>query len=126
LVFGAHPHVVQPIKTFPSARDSSRIVPVFYSVGNFLCNQRDRYKDGGIFAEVTICKVAGKTYLHDYSYYPFWVRKNEANRSYVAIPLNDWDKNGAQFNLPEADSLLAVQFLNDTKKTIGDGVRISR
>jgi hypothetical protein len=28
--------------------------------------------------------------------------------------------------LPEADSLLAVQFLNDTKKTIGDGVRISR
>jgi poly-gamma-glutamate synthesis protein (capsule biosynthesis protein) len=126
LVFGAHPHVVQPIKTFPSARDSSRVVPVFYSVGNFLCNQRDRYKDGGIFAEVTICKVEGKTYLNDYSYYPFWVRKNEANRSYVAIPLNNWDKNVAQFNLPEADSLLAVQFLNDTKKTIGDGVRISR
>lgn len=126
LVFGAHPHVVQPIKTFPSAKDSSRVVPVFYSVGNFLCNQRDRYKDGGIFAEVTICKVEGTTWLQDYCYYPFWVRKNEANRSFVAIPLNNWDKNGAQFNLPEADSLLAAQFLNDTKKTIGDGVRISK
>jgi hypothetical protein len=126
IVFGAHPHVVQPIKTFPSAKDASRVVPVFYSVGNFLCNQRDRYKDGGIFAEVTITKVNGKTYVNDFCYLPFWLRKNESNRSYVAIPLNNWDKNGAQFNLPVEDSLLAVQFLNDTRKTIGDGVKLSK
>ncbi len=126
LVFGAHPHVVQPIKTLPSVRDSSRVVPVFYSVGNFLCNQRDRYKDGGIFAEVTICKVEGKTWLQDFCYYPFWVRKNESNKSYVAIPLNNWEQNGSKFNLPYEDSLLAVQFLTDTKKTIGAGVRISK
>lgn len=126
LIFGAHPHVVQPIKTMPSVNDSGYVVPVFYSTGNFLCNQRDRYKDGGIFAEVTICKVNGKTWLQDFAYYPFWVRKNEANRSYVAIPLNNWDQEGAKYNLPPADSLLAVQFLQDTRKTIGDGVRISR
>jgi poly-gamma-glutamate synthesis protein (capsule biosynthesis protein) len=126
IVFGAHPHVVQPIKTFPSAKDASRVVPVFYSVGNFLCNQRDRYKDGGIFAEVTITKVNGKTYVNDFCYLPFWVRKNESNRSYVAIPLHQWDKMGAQFNLPMEDSLLAVQFLNDTRKTIGDGVKLSK
>ena len=127
LVFGAHPNVVQPIKTFPSTKDSSRVVPVFYSVGNFLCNQRDRYKDGGIFAEVTICKVDGKTWLQDFCYLPFWLRKNESgNRSYVAIPLNNWDKEGSKFNLPTEDSLLAVQFLNDTNKTIGDGVRMSK
>ncbi len=124
LVFGAHPHVVQPIKTLPSSKDSSRIVPVFYSTGNFLCNQRDRYKDGGVFAEVTICKVDGKTWLQDFGYYPFWVRKNENNRSYVAIPLNNWEKEGGKFNLPVEDSLLAVQFLNDTRKTIGAGVKI--
>lgn len=125
LVFGAHPHVVQPIKTFPSSKDSSRVVPVFYSVGNFLCNQRDRYKDGGIFAEVTICKVDGKTWLQDFCYLPFWLRKTELKRSYVAIPLNNWDIEGSKFNLPLEDSLLAVQFLNDTKKTIGDKVKIN-
>jgi hypothetical protein len=126
VIFGAHPHVVQPIKTFPSSTNSGRVVPVFYSVGNFICNQRDRYKDGGIFAEITICKVDGKTWLQDFAYMPFWIRKNESNRSYMAIPLNNWEKDKDQFHLPSSDAESAELFLNDTKKTIGDGVRISR
>ena len=126
LIFGAHPHVVQPIKTFPSVNDSGKVVPVYYSVGNFFCNQRDRYKDGGIFAEVTICKVDGKTWLQDFAYLPFWIRKNETNRSYVAIPMNNWEKDAAKYNLPQADAQAAELFLNDTKKTIGAGVRVSQ
>lgn len=125
-IFGAHPHVVQPIKTLPSVNDSGKVVPVFYSTGNFLCNQRDRYKDGGIFAEVTLCKVNGRTWVEDFAYYPFWVRKNETYRSYVAIPLNNWEQDAGKYKLPQTDSLLAVQFLNDTKKTIGASVKISR
>ncbi len=126
LIFGAHPHVVQPIKTLPSAKDSSQVVPVFYSCGNFISNQDERNRDGGIFAEVTICKVNGKTYITDHSYMPFWIRQNKSNRSYVAIPLNNWDRDAGKYNLPVNDSLLAVTFLNDTKKTMGDGVRMSK
>lgn len=126
VIFGAHPHVVQPIKTLPSSTTPGKIVPVFYSVGNFICNQRDRYKDGGIFAEVTICKVNGKTWVQDFAYLPFWIRKNEAVRSYVAIPMNNWSTDSAKFNLPKSDAALATQFLNDTKKTIGSDVKISK
>jgi len=120
IIFGAHPHVVQPIKTLPSVNDTGKVVPIFYSAGNFISNQRDRYKDGGIIAEVTICKVNGKTWVQDFAYLPFWIRKNEAVRSYVAIPMNNWRSDSAKFNLPKTEAALAVQFLNDTKKTMGD------
>lgn len=123
-VFGAHPHVVEPIRTYPSATDSGSVVPVFYSVGNFMCNQRDRYKDGGIIGEITITKVDSITYVSDFCYYPFWLRKVDAPRSYVAIPLWNWEEAGAGYNLPQKDSLLAVKFYNDTKKTIGPDIKI--
>lgn len=126
LIFGAHPHVVQPIKTLPSSKDSSQLVPVFYSCGNFISNQDEINRDGGIFAEVTITKVDGKTWINDFAYLPFYIRQNKSNRSFMAIPLNHWDRDGASYNLTEGDSLLAVRFLNGTKKTIGDGVKMSK
>jgi poly-gamma-glutamate capsule biosynthesis protein CapA/YwtB (metallophosphatase superfamily) len=126
LIFGAHPHVVQPIRVLPSAKDSSQKVPVFYSCGNFISNQDEINRDGGIFAEVTITKVEGKTWISDFAYLPFYIRQNQADRSFMAIPLNHWERDGSSFNLSTADSLLAVRFLNGTKKTIGDGVKMSK
>lgn len=126
LIFGAHPHVVQPIKTLPSGNDSSQQVPVFYSCGNFISNQDEINRDGGIFAEVTITKVNGKTRISDFAYLPFYIRQNQADRSFMAIPLNHWERDGASYNLTEGDSLLAVRFLNGTRKTIGTGVKMSK
>jgi len=126
LIFGAHPHVVQPIKTLASAKDSSQKVPVFYSCGNFISNQDEINRDGGIFAEVTISKVDGKTWISDFAYLPFYIRQNQADRSFMAIPLNHWERDGASYNLSNGDSLLAVRFLNGTKKTMGDGVEMSK
>lgn len=47
VVIGHHPHVVQPF-----AADSTGAV--FYSLGNFVSNQRRRYCDGGLLAEVEV------------------------------------------------------------------------
>lgn len=49
LVVGSHPHVVQPFE-----QDSTGAV--FYSLGNFVSNQRRRYCDGGLLAEVEVVK----------------------------------------------------------------------
>jgi poly-gamma-glutamate synthesis protein (capsule biosynthesis protein) len=126
LIFGAHPHVVQPIRTIPVDSDSSKQVPVFYSCGNFISNQDEINRDGGIFAEVTITKVEGRTWISDFAYLPFYIRQNQADRSFMAIPLNHWERDGASYNLTEGDSLLAVRFLNGTKKTIGSSVPMSK
>ena len=45
VVVGSHPHVVQPWEA-----DSSHVV--LYSLGNLVSNQRRRYTDGGLVAEV--------------------------------------------------------------------------
>ena len=50
-IIGMHPHVVQPIKYVKRNGDS---IPVAYSLGNAVANMRDRYKDGGLFVQLTI------------------------------------------------------------------------
>lgn len=47
LVVGSHPHVVQPFEV-----DSTG--GVFYSLGNFVSNQRRRHTDGGLMARLTV------------------------------------------------------------------------
>lgn len=47
LVIGSHPHVVQQI---------DREAGVVYSLGNFVSNQRERYKNSGISVRVTFLK----------------------------------------------------------------------
>lgn len=49
VIIGGHPHVVQRYEV-----DSSGVV--FYSLGNFVSNQRKRYCDGGLIAEVEVIR----------------------------------------------------------------------
>lgn len=58
LILGAHPHVVQPIRFFNrngmEALDGE--VPVAYSLGNFISNQRKEHTNGGIIFGVDLIK----------------------------------------------------------------------
>lgn len=49
IIIGSHPHVVQ---TYEVSSDGV----VFYSLGNFVSNQRKRYTNGGLIAEVNIIR----------------------------------------------------------------------
>lgn len=74
VVIGSHPHVVQPCE----CSDTS---VTFYSLGNFISNQRDRYCDGGLMVEVEIVKhIDDLTFSASYT--PVWVRLPD----YAAIP----------------------------------------
>ena len=50
LIIGAHPHVVQPIKLYTNNQNDT--IPVAYSLGNFISNQRRAQTDGGLLFEV--------------------------------------------------------------------------
>ena len=60
-IIGSHPHVVQPI------RGEGKGNLVAYSVGNFISNQRPRYRDGGIAFELELVKrVKGERVVNEF------------------------------------------------------------
>jgi poly-gamma-glutamate synthesis protein (capsule biosynthesis protein) len=58
VIIGTHPHVVEPIEVRMGGADSTETVgATYYSLGNFVSNQRQRRTDGGIVAEMTLTRV---------------------------------------------------------------------
>ncbi|MDR0330195.1 MAG: CapA family protein [Chitinispirillales bacterium] len=118
LIIGSHPHVVQPLST---VNDS---VYVIYSLGNFVSNQRDRYRDGGITLEATLIKKDGKATLKSVGYEPFYVYRCHENKKppsvFRLIRINDYLKRPERYPaIDAADKKLMMQFYNDTKATMG-------
>lgn len=120
LVIGGHPHVVQPIKKIAGRVDS---VWVVYSLGNYISNQRDRYKNGGIMVEVSLVKTDTKTYLKDIAYVPVWVYKKSTPKvSYTLIPgsMDSTAGKDTLLRMSTADQTLMQQFFTDTRKHLGN------
>ena len=72
VIIGSHPHVVQPVKF--SQNDTGFHHLVVYSLGNFISNQRDRYRDGGIIFGLELEKT-DRTRITGFDYLPVWVHK---------------------------------------------------
>ena len=51
IIIGSHPHVIQPAEIMETEKGAGL---VFYSLGNFISNQRDRYCDTGVIAFIKI------------------------------------------------------------------------
>ncbi len=66
LVIGSHPHVIQPFEA-----DST--YAVFYSLGNFVSNQRKRYCDGGLMARIGVTKHPDGRMRYTAEALPVWV-----------------------------------------------------
>ncbi len=120
LIVGAHPHVVQPIAEIPNCAGDS--VLTAYSLGNFISNQRDRYRDGGIALEVTLTKTDSIVALQSYNYEPFWVYRYPLNKVSVfrLIRINDYLQRPELYpTVNDQNKKLMMQFRDDTKKIIG-------
>jgi len=98
VVWASHPHVLQPIEWYKSGNDS---IPVAYSLGNFISNQRDRYTDTGAMLCLTIDKDT-TTRVSKVSVIPTWVFKGLINNKteYRILPLNDTTSFNHSFLTP--------------------------
>lgn len=115
-IVGAHPHVVQPMAWINPATDSLKKVPVFYSLGNFLSNQREPYRDGGMIGDILVVKKSNTTSIHSIRYFPTWVYKKETYPvSYTIIPVQKFQQNPGEFKLSVTDSLKIIKYGNDTR-----------
>ena len=81
IIFGGHPHVVEPAETVEKDGDKKLII---YSMGNFISNQRietmqdvenAKWTERGVLMDVTIKKKAGKTTIETAQAHPSWVSR---------------------------------------------------
>jgi len=120
LIIGSHPHVIQPVEIFYENNNKHIDKLVAYSLGNFVSNQRSRYKDGGIMYKVTLKKFDDKTIIYDCSYIPVWVFAGIINNDYEfrVVPYHLYKKNPNILPLTENDKIKIEQFYQDTKNLL--------
>ncbi len=122
-IIGSHPHVVQPIKTyFKDKSDSLNYNIVVYSLGNFVSNQRERYKNGGIIFEISLMKTSLATKIQSYNYLPVWVyrKDNESKSTFYILPVKLYYENEDYFNFLDHDKYKISMFYKDTKEHLKD------
>ncbi len=127
VIFASHPHVLQGMEMINDSA-SGRKVPVYYSMGNFISNQRtetldNRYTEQGMIAEVNLeyMKSTKQILTVEMKAIPTWLDKYKKNGKYIytIIPLDDQLKQNAA--LAESGHLSrAEQALSDVKALLGE------
>jgi hypothetical protein len=100
-VIGSHPHVIQPMEYFaPDSLNPAGHLLV-YSLGNYVSNQRDRYKDGGAMIGFTLTKTWNKKTVSHPEYHLTWVHTPYENgkKKYYILPVKQFE------NEPPMDSI---------------------
>ena len=112
-IIGSHPHVIQPVKF--AETDSGTHHLVVYSLGNFISNQRDRYRDGGIIFGLKLEKT-DRTRISGFDYLPVWVHKPEQGdkRKFQLIPANISEDEIEEMGFNETELSSFRQFYEDT------------
>ncbi|MDD3079033.1 MAG: CapA family protein [Paludibacter sp.] len=107
LVIGSHPHVVQNAEFL---QIGDRVVPVIYSLGNSISNQRKENTNGGIMLQVSIGTKNHK--VNEISYMPVYVYKGSlfGKFQYYLIPTVHFKKNTQQYPISAQDSLTLLRF----------------
>ena len=145
IIFGSHPHVPQEIDMVEVTDASgavTRTVPVFYSMGNFISNQRTETLSGTYGAnaaarteqemiacvDLTVCIDDGSFTIDRTSFIPLWVdreKKSDGTYNYGVIPLVEGFENNemlirtghvsrAKGALDAMTALIGEQYLNRT------------
>jgi poly-gamma-glutamate synthesis protein (capsule biosynthesis protein) len=116
LIIGGHPHVVEPMEAYYNADSTAITGATYYSLGNFVSNQRGRRTDGGIAADVTITRVASLPISYELGWHLGWVHTpfRDGVRRYEVLPVAALD------TLPEPARTAAQLFVRDTRTLLPD------
>lgn len=120
LILGGHPHVLQPavIMTSPEGKQ----VPVFYSLGNFISDQRketvnDIYTEQGVIASVTFrVEKGGLPKVVQTEIIPTWVNKKTVKNRlvYEVIPTEEAMTDKERFPLINNHDLERIEYCHNT------------
>ncbi|MGI6570478.1 MAG: CapA family protein [Caldicoprobacterales bacterium] len=133
IIFGSHPHVLQPMERRPVTLDDGTEKEAFiiYSLGNFLSNQRDRYRDSGVIVDVDVIKDydRGTIELGEVSYTPTWVYKYTENgrTDYRILPAGQFLDGNDELDLGKTDLERVQAVWSETVSHLGtEGAKANR
>ena len=117
IIIGTHPHTIQPMHHLKSS-DSKRERLIYYSLGNFVSDQRRRYSDGGALAGLILSKANGKTRVKKAGYHLVWVNKYKRHNRFVfeVLPVKDYESN--QSIVPPYNKSRINTFINDSRRLL--------
>jgi len=123
LIIGSHPHVVQNAEVLYGK--DSMVVPVYYSLGNFISNQRKVNTNGGIMVKVDISSKT-KSVINT-SFLPVYVYRGvlDGVYQYHLLPVTDFIQNPSCFSIGKSDSILLTNFGRETQSRLSNMILFS-
>jgi len=125
LIIGAHPHVVQPIRTVTTTLPDStkKVIPVAYSLGNFVSGQVKLNTDGGLMVEITLQKdsITNEVSVSQLQYIPVWrwVQKHSnGKRTYRVVPISPFEKDATSIKMNATDHAALLRYARATRKNL--------
>lgn len=131
VVLGSHPHVIQPMRTVEATREDGtpRTGFIIHSLGNFVSNQRERYRNTGLLLELGFEKDmrSGVTSLVSVEYVPVWVDDtDESGKEHRVLPIGDVLADSAYPGVDTADRTRIQQAWDDTTSHLGGSATDAR
>ncbi len=116
IIIGMHPHVIQKIerKNYPDS--NGRDVLIAYSLGNYMSNQRDRYRDGGLMVQIKLKKQKRITSIENCGYFLSWVYTPDENgrRRFYILPVSQYEKGRCFLDTASYGKMML--YANDSRK----------
>jgi len=94
IIIGMHPHVIQKIERYHFPDSSGREVFIAWSLGNYMSNQRVRYKDGGLMVSIELLKHNNVVSIDNSSWCLSWVYipVEKGRKKYYILPVEEFEK----------------------------------
>ncbi len=122
IIVGSHPHVIQPVEYFSyDPRDTTKKKLVYWSLGNFISNQRNEHTDGGIMASFTIIKNknTNQVRIENQTAIPYWVYRNTTlYPGYFVLPAEQYLHDTVTFQFSKEDRSVFQRFVDNTNKML--------
>ena len=122
LIIGGHPHVSQDADTLLNS--DGKPVVTYYSMGNFVSNQRRTNTNGGIMVQVEVNRFTGRVLSTGYIPYYVYRGKIDGQYQYYVIPTLPYINKVYDFRLPAYDSIALVRVHQAMMERLSDFIPI--
>ncbi|GAP43187.1 poly-gamma-glutamate biosynthesis protein CapA/YwtB [Lentimicrobium saccharophilum] len=122
VIIGSHPHVLQRMEYDEPSDSLPGGFLLAYSLGNYVSNQRDRYRDGGAMISFTLSKTWNKKSVINPEYHLTWVHTpiRDGKKQYYILPVRQFE-NDSTMDTAALEKLRL--FISDADELLGKGNR---
>ncbi|MGA2298068.1 MAG: CapA family protein [FCB group bacterium] len=123
IILGSHPHVLQPLEIRDvEYQGKHKKCMVAYSLGNFISNQRRRYRDGATLLEFDVTKdnKTNTAKFDNIRFIPTWVymKVEKGRRFYSVLPVSRYEQDNTILNIDKYNLSKMKTSAQDTREML--------